>query len=171
VHTDTRGDWRDYAAHMPTGELTLHTESRFMLRTWIDESFELEGSRDAVFEALSALDRWPPTWVPELTTIWRRKPAGVGTTFLMVLRFRVLARVVLPCTISRWDQDVLEWGGGLAWSGVRHRFELHALTPTRTRVRHLEYATGLLGLCFRPFERFAHGFDHGWSEALAARFS
>jgi hypothetical protein len=116
------------------------------------------------------VDRWP-SWVPELTAIWRRKPAAVGTTFLMVLRFPVLARVILPCTISRWDRDALEWGGGLAWSGVRHRFELHALGPTRTRVRHVEYATGLLGLCFRPFERFAYGFDHGWSEALITRFA
>jgi hypothetical protein len=109
--------------------------------------------------------------VPELTALWRgKKPAAVGQTFFMVLKFPILTRVILPCTISRWDHDALEWGGGLAWSGVRHRFELNALGQNRTRVRHVEYATGLLGLLLRPFEGFAFGFDHGWSDAIAHRF-
>jgi Polyketide cyclase / dehydrase and lipid transport len=157
---------------MNDGQSTaLRADSSFMRRVWIDETIEVDASRDEVFATMAALDAWS-SWIPNMVAIWRGKsrPAGVGTTFGMVIRFPLLQRVVLPCTISHWEPGCLEWGGGVSWSGVRHRFELSEVGE-RTRIRHSEIATGLLGLFFRPFEGFAHGFDHGWTEALRERFS
>ena len=155
----------------PLEAAALQTDSSFLLRVWIDETFEVEASREDVFARMAELDQWP-RWVPKLVAVWRSKgaPAQIGTLLFMVIAFPVLQRIILPCTIRRWGLDALEWGGGLAWSGVRHRFELTQVGPGRTRVRHVEYATGLLGLFFRPFEGFAFGFDHGWSEAIRATF-
>jgi uncharacterized protein YndB with AHSA1/START domain len=142
--------------------------SRLLHRTWIDHSFDVAAPPARVFALMSDLDAWP-RWVPDMASIWRRqRPVGIGTSFAMVLAFPWLRRVVLPCTVSRWEPELLEWGGGFPGSIVRHRFELQALPSGDTRVRHLEYATGLLALLFRPFEPFAHRFDSGWSQALSA---
>jgi len=147
-------------------------DARRLRRDWIDLSVDVEASPHELFALLSDLDGWQ-AWTPGLLAIWRntRKPVAVGSRFAMVLAFPVLQRVVLPCQVYAWRADCLEWGGGPTWSGVRHRFELTPLSDGRTRLRHVEYATGLLGLLFRPFEAFAHRHDRTWSETIHARFA
>jgi hypothetical protein len=54
---------------------------------------------------------------------------------------------------------------------VRHRFELSELSPTRTRVRQLEYATNVMAVLARVAERGIYRHDLRWQEALGARLA
>ncbi|HEY6877699.1 MAG TPA: hypothetical protein VI299_06750 [Polyangiales bacterium] len=155
---------------MSPTQTALRAEPSLLRRAWIDETIELDASRDDVFALMSELDRWSG-WVPDLRAIWRnqRVPPRVGSRFFMVVAFPVVARVVLPCRIYSWGLDALEWGGGVPRAGVRHRFAFTALGPARTRVHHTEYATGLPAILGRPFEGLAYRFDRGWSDALRTR--
>jgi hypothetical protein len=146
--------------------------SSMLHRDWIDLTLEIDTNPDALFALLSDLDGWQG-WTPGLVAIWRnkKKEVAVGTHFAMVLAFPVLRRIVLPCQVYVWRPDRLEWGGGFLGARVRHRFELERLPDGRTRLRHVEYATGLLALLFRPFEAFAHRHDRTWSETIQTRFA
>ncbi len=144
----------------------------FQRRDWIDLTLDVDASPQTLFALLSDLDTWQ-AWTPGLVAIWRdrSRAVAVGSRFVMVLAFPVLRRLVLPCQVYVWQPDCLEWGGGPSWSGVRHRLELAPLPDGRTRLRHVEFATGMLAPLLWPFEGFAYRHDRSWSEAIRARFA
>ena len=77
----------------------------------------------------------------------------------------------LPCVMYEHTPQHLEWGGGGLGSCIRHSMQLTPLGPSRTRLRHREYATGLLALATWPLREAAAGHDRRWSEAIVARFA
>jgi hypothetical protein len=147
------------------------SEKQGYRRTWIDHTSELAASAETVSALLSDMDGWP-SWTPGLSAIRRKKsPLAVGSKFGMVLRMKGTPPVYLPCEVTQLSPKVIEWGGGLGSSVIRHRFEIEAVGPTRCRVRHLEYATGVLALLARPIEKLAYAHDLGWSKAIERRFA
>lgn len=139
--------------------------------TWIDHTCTVAADVDAVFALLSDMDRWPE-WVPGMLAIRRRgsAPPVAGCFFLMTLAAPRLGRLWLPNVVYRLDRNVIEWGGGLAGAGIRHGFELMPLGDGATRVRHYEYATGLLRVLAAPAAGFAYRHDRRWSDTLVSRF-
>lgn len=118
---------------------------------------------------LADIDGWP-SWTPGLAELRRAAgPIVPGVRFKMYFAVSGLPSIGVPCELYVYEPTRIEWGGGFGSSIIRHRFELEVIDGG-TRVRQLEYASGLLALFARPFERAAHQQDRRWSEAIAARF-
>lgn len=139
-------------------------------RTWIDLELEVATDADTLYRLLADIGRWPE-WTPGLRAIkgLRGGPVQAGSRFVMVMEGPGPG-LPLPCVVYENAPRRLEWGGGGLGSCIRHSMELQALGPGRCRLRHREYATGLLAIVSWPFARFAAAHDRRWSEAIAARF-
>ena len=140
-------------------------------RTWIDQEIDVDTDADTLYLLLSDIGRWAE-WTPGLRAIKRlgRGPVAPGTRFVMVMEGPGPG-LPLPCVVYHNTPRHLEWGGGGLGSCIRHRMELTPLGPERTRLRHVEYATGLLAVITWPFARLATAHDERWSSAIAARFA
>jgi hypothetical protein len=153
-------------------EVTAMSDNAFLRRTWIDESVEVDADRDQVYELLRDIDSWP-SFIPGLARIVRpgSGPVGVGSRFVMVLKMPRAPAIFLPCKVYELGPSRMEWGGGGFGSVIRHSIELEPLADERTRMRQVEYATGVLALLTLPFEKAANRFDRSWSEAVRERFA
>lgn len=142
--------------------------------TWIDHTSVIETDRSTLYALLSDIDDWP-RWTPGLKGIRRlgrsEGLASRGDWFLMSLQAPVIQRLFLPCVMIHNDMDRIEWGGGALGSTIRHCFELKPMGRHRTRLRHVESATGLLALAALPAVKFARAHDLRWSQAIEARFA
>lgn len=140
-------------------------------RTWIDLALEVETDADTLYLLLSDIRRWPD-WTPGLRAIkgLRAGPVVLGSRFVMVMAGPGPG-LPLPCVVYENSPRRLEWGGGGLGSCIRHSMELEPLGPGRTRLRHREYATGLLAVLTWPVAGLAEAHDRRWSEAIAARFA
>lgn len=141
-------------------------------RTWIDHTSELAASAETVFALLRDIDGWP-SWTPGLVAIRRKDqgPIKVGTSFTMVLKAGSAPKTPLPCKVLKLAPLYIEWGGGFPGSMIQHRFEITPSSGLRCKVRHVEYATGLLALLTLPIERLAYRHDLAWSRAIERRFA
>lgn len=140
-------------------------------RTWIDLACEVDTDADTLYRLLADIGRWPE-WTPGLRAIKGLRPGPVhaGSRFVMVMDAPGPG-LPLPCVVYENTPRRLEWGGGGFGSCIRHRMELTPLGPGRTRLRHLEYATGLLALLTWPVAGLAEAQDRRWTEAIIARFA
>lgn len=147
-----------------------YQESNGSRRVWIDHVSELGAGAETVATLLRDIDGWP-TWTPGLRAIRRKAgPLQVGTSFVMMLKMGSLPTTPLPCKVFRLEPNFIEWGGGFAGGFIRHSFAIEAIAPGRCRLRHVEYATGWLGLLTRPVEKIAYRHDKGWSVEIERRF-
>lgn len=139
--------------------------------TWIDHEIEVDTDAATLYRLLADIDRWPE-WTPGLRGIRRLGRAGYapGTRFLMVMEGPGPG-LPLPCVMYEHTPQHLEWGGGGFGSCIRHSLLLTPLGPARTRLRHREFATGLLALATWPLRAAAAAHDRRWSAAIAARFA
>ncbi|MDH5671297.1 MAG: SRPBCC family protein [Myxococcales bacterium] len=140
-------------------------------RTWIDYEVDVHAGAEELGQLLGDLDGWP-AWTPGLLRIERvdEGPVRVGLRFRMVVRLGKGPTLTLPCEVYTWEARRLEWGGGFVGGKVRHFFEIEPLGAEQSRVRQVEYATGVLALVAWPFEAHCHAHDRGWSDALVERF-
>lgn len=145
--------------------------SRGFRRTWIDHTSELSADADTVFALLSDIDNWP-SWTPGLNAIKRKRtPLAQGAAFTMVLKMPGAPTTPLPCKVLKLQPHYIEWGGGFPGSMIQHRFEVTPLSAQRCKVRHVEFATGLLALVTLPIEKLAYKHDLAWSRAIEKRFA
>lgn len=140
-------------------------------RTWIDHTCDVNASAETLYALLSDVDGWPD-WTPGLRAIERRNQGfvGSGARFTMHLEHPKLGVLKLPTVMYENQPLRMVWGGGGVGSVIRHSFELLPIDAGRTRLRHVEYATGALALATLPFEKFAHDHDYRWSETIRTRF-
>jgi hypothetical protein len=141
-------------------------------QTWIDHTSDIQTDIDTLYALLSDIDNWP-VWTPGLRSIWRPRKgfAAPGSFFLMTLQAPIVKRLVLPNVVYQNDRHRIEWGGGALGSTIRHSLALTALDSKTTRLRHVEYSTGLLAVLAWPAANFAHQHDLRWSLAIEARFN
>ena len=136
-------------------------------RTWIDHTSEIAASSAAVMAALTDVDAWAQ-WTPGLVGVQRRpEPLAVGSRFTMLVKpaaFHPALKV--PCKVYTLTPTFIEWGGDLLGAVARHSFELTPLDGGATRVRQLEYATGILALLARIAEPGIYKHNLRWQEAL-----
>lgn len=139
--------------------------------TWIDRTVEVATDATTLYRLLSDIDGWAG-WTPGLRAVRRRGPAGYGpgTRFVMVMAGPGPG-LPLPCVMVQNTPQRLEWGGGGLGSCIRHSLELTPLDGGRTRLRHVEYATGLLALLTWPVAHLATAHDERWTDAIVARFA
>jgi hypothetical protein len=136
-------------------------------RIWIDETVDVATDADTLYALIKDFDAWPE-WTPGLKALKRdrKEPLRVGSKFVLVI-----GRLSLPCQVYAYGPSRLEWGGALLSSAIRHSFELTPVSATHCRLRHLEYATGVLALLALPMEKSLRAYDHRWTKAIAARFA
>jgi uncharacterized protein YndB with AHSA1/START domain len=146
-------------------------EIRGYHRIWIDHTTEVDAPLAKVMALLSDLDQWA-SWTPGLSEVQRRQhePVRVGTRFTLRIKPAPFhPPLPVPCKLYRLEPNLIEWGGDALGSVVRHRFELSELSPVRTRVRQLEYATNVMAVLARIAEPGILKHDLRWQEALSVR--
>lgn len=142
-------------------------------RIWIDHTLEVDAPVEAVMALLTDLDNWP-SWTPGLTAVTRKsgEPVHVGSRFTMHVKPAPFhPPLPVACKMLRMEPTLIEWGGDMLRSIVRHRFELSALGPIKTRVRQFEYATNVVALLGRIAEPGIYKHDLRWQEALRDRLA
>jgi uncharacterized protein YndB with AHSA1/START domain len=140
-------------------------------RTWIDHALEIEASAQQVYELLVDVDAWP-SWTPGLTAIRRTSQGALreGERFTMLIKpAKFHPPLPLPCKALEISPGRIAWGGGVLGSVVRHVFTIEALSPTRTRLHQLEYATNALALLARVAEPGIYKHDLRWQNAMRDR--
>lgn len=141
-------------------------------RVWIDHTSELRVGAEELHALLSDIDGWP-SWTPGLRAILRwnqAKEVRVGSFFCMLLKLKGAPPAPVPCSVFTLTPNVIEWGGGIGSSVIRHRFEIVSKGSGKSQLRQLEYATGLLALITRPIEKLAGNHDLAWSLAVERKF-
>lgn len=141
-------------------------------RVWIDHTSKLNVGAETLHALLSDIDGWP-TWTPGLLAILRfnkSQKLRLGTPFMMLLKPQGAPPAPVPCFVLALTPNVIEWGGGIGSSVIRHRFEITETGPGRCELRQLEYATGLLAWITRPIEKIAGRHDLGWSLEIERKF-
>ncbi|HMJ14483.1 MAG TPA: SRPBCC family protein [Polyangiaceae bacterium] len=164
-HSDTGIDW---PTHLPPARISYLCGPTIMFkRIWIDETVDVGTNADTLYALLKDFDAWPE-WTPGLRALKRdrKEPLRVGAKFVMVI-----GRLSLPCQVFAYGPSRLEWGGGLGPSIVRHSFELTPVDAAQCRLRHLEYATGVLAALALPMEKALGAYDHRWTKTICARFA
>ena len=140
-------------------------------RTWIDHSSDIPASLRDVHELLVDIDRWP-TWVPGITGIHRseRGKLAVGDRFTILIKpAKWHPPLPVPCRVLKLEPGLIEWGGGIPGSEVRHSFTLTEVAPKKTRVRQIEYATNLFAVLARVAEPGIYKHDLRMQNALGER--
>jgi hypothetical protein len=139
---------------------------------WIDYTCDVQTDIDTLYALLSDIDKWPQ-WTPGLRSIRRWRSRGIakaGTVFLMSMDAPLIKAIAMPSMVVQNERHRIEWGGGMLGSRIVHFMELTSLSSQTTRLRHVEYATGLLAIFARPAANFVHQHDLRWSHAIQARF-
>lgn len=142
-------------------------------RIWIDHTSEIDAPLAKVMTLLADIDQWA-AWTPGLTEVVRDKGQSVRAGIRFTMRIKPAPfhpPLPVPCKLYRLEPSLIEWGGDALASTVRHRFELSELSPTRTRVHQVEYATNIMALLARIAEPGIYKHDKRWQDALATRLS
>jgi hypothetical protein len=135
----------------------------------IDYTNEIEASAEEVFAFFKQVEGWP-SWAKGIKKAYRRPGRDWGVGFRLAFMPDFLP---IPLDVKVID---FEEGRRIAW-GVRspvatlvHQFEFEPMGAGRCRVRHREYAEGLLAILVRPLRGKIENFDRGVADDLRAAF-
>lgn len=136
---------------------------------FIDYTTEIEASAEEVFSCFKNIEKWP-SWTTAVKRAYR-KPGNtwaVGNKVGFVpffMPFPVEAKV-----IGYEEGRLVEWGIRSAVATIVHRFEFEPVAEDRCRVRHQEYAEGLLAILSQPMKGTIEKFDRKLADDLKAAF-
>ena len=136
---------------------------------FIDYSTEIDAPAEEVFAFFKNLERWS-SWTSSVKSASAKSGGAWGAGFKIgfvpeFLPFPLVARI-----ISYEEGRLIEWGIRTSAATLVHRFEFESLGTNRCRVRHHEYATGLLALLTRPMKGKIERFDRKLADDLRAAF-
>jgi len=136
---------------------------------FIDYTTEIEASVDEVFSCFKNIENWS-SWTTAVKRAYQ-KPGNdwvVGSKVGFVpffTPFPVEAKV-----LGYEERRLVEWGIRTAVATIVHRFEFQPVADDRCRVRHQEYAEGLLAILTRPMKATIERFDRQLADDLKAAF-
>ena len=136
---------------------------------FIDYSTEIDASVEEVFTIFKDVDKWT-SWATGIKKAYRKpgRDWGVGFKLAFVPNF-----LPIPLDVKILDFEegrLIAWGLRTPVATMVHRFDFEPLDAGRCRVRHREYAEGLLAILSRPLRGKIEDFDRLLADDLQAAF-
>ncbi len=136
---------------------------------FIDYSTEIDAPVGEVFTFFKDVDKWT-SWATGIKKAYRKPGGDWGVGFKLAFVPNFLP-IPLDVTILDFEEGrLIAWGLRTTVATVVHRFDFEALEGDRCRVRHREYAEGLLAVLSRPLRRKIENFDRLLADDLQAAF-
>ena len=135
----------------------------------IDYTTEIDAPVNDVFTFFKDVENWH-TWASGIKKAYRTPGTdwGLGFKFKFVPKFMPVPMEV-PI-IDYQENRVIAWGIRKPMATIIHRFDFEAIDDQRCRVRHTEFAEGLLAILSRPMKNRIEEFDRGFADDLQAVF-
>jgi hypothetical protein len=146
-------------------------EMQWLRLDFIDYTTEINAPCEEVFTFFKHIEQWP-SWARGIKRSFRKVAGsdwGIGFQIGFVPRF---LRVPLNTKILAYEENrVIEWGFRTPIASLVHRFDFEPLDEERCRVRHREYARGILAILTCPLKNKLEDFDRGLADDLRAAFN
>lgn len=145
----------------------------------VERSVEIDAPAEVVFDVLTTLRDWP-TWSTMLVGV-DRGPIALGSKLELGLRTPEASYDFVAIVTDFRRASAFEWLSRTGVAGVfdgRHRFEIEPVAAGRSRLRNVEFYSGLLAPLLRrtaSMKAAPSGFDKmnreiaARAEALASR--
>lgn len=135
----------------------------------IDYTSEIDASAEDVFAFFKDVENWT-SWTTSVKKAYRKpgRDWGVGFRLSFVPDF-----LPFPLDVKILDFEegrLIAWGVRTPAATLVHQFDFEPLEAGRCRVRHREYAEGLLAILTRPLRGKIENFDRRFADDLAAAF-
>jgi hypothetical protein len=136
---------------------------------FIDYSTEIDAPVEEVFASFKEVEKWP-SWTTAIKKAYRKSQGdwGVGFKLGFVPNF-----LPFPLEVKVLDYEearLVAWGIRSPIATMIHQFDFEPLDAARCRVRHREYAEGLLAILTRPMLGKVEAFDRQVADDLKAAF-
>ncbi len=121
-----------------------------MFEFQVESSLEIEAPPEVVFEVLTVMRDWP-AWSTMLVGV-DRGPIAPGSKLSLGLRTPQASYDFAATVTELRRAEAFEWLSRTGIPGVfdgRHRFEIAAVSPGRSRLRNVEFYSGLLAPVLR----------------------
>ena len=136
---------------------------------FIDYSTDIDAPVEEVFAFFKDVEKWP-SWTTAVKKSQRKSAGewGVGFKLSFVPDF---APMPLNVKLTAYEEGrLVEWGIRSPVATLVHRFDFEPLDAGRCRVRHTEFAEGLLAILTRPMLGKIEQFDRQLADDFKAAF-
>jgi uncharacterized protein YndB with AHSA1/START domain len=136
---------------------------------FIDYSTEIDAPAEEVFRFFKDLEKWP-AWTKAIKKAYRKSGGDWGVGFKLGFAADILPMPLEVKVLDFEEGRLIAWGIRNPLTTMIHRFDFEPLKKGRCRVRHTEYAEGLLAILTRPMRGKIESFDRQLADDLQAAF-
>jgi len=136
---------------------------------FIDYSTEIDTPAEEVFAFFKDVENWT-SWATGIKKAYRKSGGDWGVGFKLGF-VPVFLPFPLEVKVLDFEEErLVAWGLRTPVATMIHRFDFEPLDEGRCRVRHREYAEGLLAILTRPMRAKIEQFDRLLADDLEAVF-
>jgi len=137
---------------------------------FIDYSTDVDASAKDVFAFFKKLDQWT-SWNSAVKSAAPKSTGEWGVGFKISFEPEFLPFPLVTKIIGYQEDRLIEWGIRTPIATLVHRFDFEPRGKNRCRVRHREYAEGLLAVLSRPMRKKIERFDRKLADDLQHAFT
>jgi uncharacterized protein YndB with AHSA1/START domain len=137
---------------------------------FIDYTTEIDAPVEEVFRFFKDLEKWP-SWTQAIKKAYRKSEGDWRVGFKLGFAADLLPMPMEVKVIDFEEGRLVAWGIRNPLATIVHRFDFESLGEGKSRVRHTEYAEGLMAVLMRPMRKKIEQFDRMIADDLQAAFS
>ena len=136
---------------------------------FIDYTTEIDAPVEEVFRFFKDLEKWP-SWTTAIKKAYRKSEGDWGVGFKLGFEADLLPIPMEVKVIDFEEGRLVAWGMRSPVATIVHRFDFEPLDEGRCRVRHTEWAEGLLAILMWPMRGKIKDFDRLIADDLQTAF-
>jgi uncharacterized protein YndB with AHSA1/START domain len=136
---------------------------------FIDYTTDIDAPVEEVFRFFKDLEKWP-SWTKAIKRAYRKSEDDWRVGFKLGFEADLLPMPLEVKVIDFEEGRLVAWGMRNPVATIVHRFDFEPLGEGKCRVRHTEYAEGLLAILMRPMRNKIEQFDRLIADDLQAAF-
>lgn len=137
---------------------------------FIDHASDIDAPVEEVFRFFKELEKWP-SWTKAIKKAYRKSEGDWRVGFKFGFEAELLPIPLEVKVIDYQEGRLIAWGIRNPVATLVHRFDFESVGEGKCRVRHTEYAEGLLAILTRPMRARIENFDRLIADDLQAAFS
>ena len=136
---------------------------------FIDYATDIDAPVEEVFTFFKDVEKWP-SWTTAIEKAGTKSDGDWGEGFKLSFK-PGFAPAPLDVKILDYEEGrLIAWGIRNPLTCLIHRFDFEPLDEGRCRVRHTEFAEGILAILTRPMRKKIEQFDRQVADDLKAVF-
>ena len=136
---------------------------------FIDYTTEIDAPVEEVFRFFKDVENWP-SWTTAIKKAYRKSERDWRVGFKLGFAADLLPMPLEVKVIDFEEGRLAAWGIRSPVATMVHRFDFESLNEGRCRVRHTEWAEGLLAILTWPMRTKIEAFDRLLADDLQAAF-